>query len=471
VLDSLAQRREAGEISPELAGDIATRVASELVRLRTLSGLNLEEAETALDRLEASGQTTLRAEAIARYRGLIAAHRGERAAAETLLGPIAENGDDLALLGLAIAAEEADDRQTAVGRYAQVARRAPGNAIGLWARERLSRLLGAPIRPSDVARRLNRLAADAPRQLDRMAADTTEYLTLRVELPDGRLDPLAPVLARVEILNGGIFPLAIGADAPVVSRVLLAPKLAVSGRVVPAGNVPEIISMNRKLRLRPNETVVADAWLTAGALGALVDAMAPIAASIRVQAIQGFQWAEERESYVAGPFSLADSSDAVWRRPERVEPTAQEIVESIGSATGADLLRAVLEARWLFLQPAPAAEAEAMIARHRSLAEALAARYSSMSDAEQAFTLLMVPSAAQVPPAAAIEEAALAEPPAPLSTIVMLLSRAGSLDHPAFERARSLDDEAARGIAERLALRLEIAERLAQQRRSAADGD
>jgi len=465
MLGAARAQAESGRFTEQELAEQSVRVAVELIRLRVIAGVSLEEASEGLNRLESrSGETALRSEAIARYRGLIAAHRGERESAAALLGGLAEDGDALARLGLAVAAEAAGDRTGALRHYAQAARSGPGSVAGLFARERVARLVGSPVSPSATARSLDALAEDAPRQLERMVRDVAEVVALSVRLPEGRIDPLEPVMAQVELKNTAVFPLAVGPDAPIVSRLLLAPKYSISGVVVNRGIAPEIVSLDRRLRLRPTETIRADVWLDAGSLGSILDATMPAPGALRVRGIQGFEWSDDREAYVSGPFSTSASSEAVWRRPQRVEPTIDEVIEQVEAATGEDLFRALLEARWHFVRRTPAGEQEDAEGGKARLAERIAARYGSMSERERAFALLTAPSSAQLEATRPIDEAALEVPPSPLPAAVMLLSRAGSVDHPAFERARSLGDAALTKMADNLRLRLEIARRFGEMR-------
>jgi hypothetical protein len=223
-----------------------------------------------------------------------------------------------------------------------------------------------------------------------------------------------------------------------------------------------VVSLDRRLRLRPSEAITADVWLGAGTLGSILDASTPTAGSLRVQAIQGFRWSEARGAYNPGPFSTSSGSDVVWRRPERVEPTVDEVIERVEAASGEELFRALLEARWHFVRQAPTSEREEAENGKARLARAIAERYPSMSARERAFTLLTAPAATQLEAATPIDTAAIEADPAPLPTTVMLLTRAGDADHPAFERARSLEDPQLSRIADNLQLRLEIARRFSE---------
>ncbi len=176
-----------GRMTAAQAAEVGKRLAGESIRLRVWMGIDLNGAERAIEAFEQRGDSGLRGESAARYRGLIAAHRGERAEAERLLGPLAETGDSLARIGLAVAAEGAGEGRVAAGLLAQVIRDAPGTAEGLWARERLTQKLGSALNLSATARRLNAIAAQAPKQLERVIADPEEHLRLNVRLRAGAL--------------------------------------------------------------------------------------------------------------------------------------------------------------------------------------------------------------------------------------------------------------------------------------------
>jgi len=453
---AVRQRREAEGADPEAVARLSRRITLELVRLRAWLGVDLEAGRRALELVREQAGDELREGATARYEGLFAAHAGDAETARRLLTPLAEGGDPLARIGLGLAAEAAGDRTAALRTYAELARDTPGSGEGLWARERASKLLGARIKPSETARALNEKAKAVPRRLERMANNPSEHLSLRVEIVGERIDALEPLTARVELKNTGVMPLAVGSDAPVAARLLLAPKLAVVGAPVPAGMQPEVVSLARRLRLEPGESVVADAWLGAGDLGGVLENSTPLAASLRCQAIQGFQYSEARGVYTPSAYSLTASSAVKWRRPERTSPEAASIVERIETAEGEALLRGLLEARWALLRPEAEDEPEGA---RESIAAAVAGRWGSLAPLERVFALLTIPPERSAPASAAVLEAALAAGPDALQALVMVLVHATGDEDPSVAIALESDDEGVREIARLISMRLELKRR------------
>jgi len=448
---------EDGIVDQTQTQQLGERIILDAVRVRAWSGADLAHAERELETLTEIGSGTVRADAVDRYRGLIAAHRGDRATAERLLTPLA-GSDPLVTLGLAIAAEKSGDVRTGAARYATVLRDAPGSVEGLWARERLEQILGSRVNPSATAARLNAIASEAPAALERYIEDPKEYLSLSVEVGADALDPMTPMRARVRLHNGGVFPLGIGPGAPIEARVLVAPKLNMRGAPVLTMISPEFTSLARKLRLMPGESVVAEVLLELSGLGTMVESTSPLAASLRCQAIQAYIHTEERGLYKTAPYGLEASSAVVWRRPQRTSPEFADILERVTSLSGDEFYGALHEAQWFFLMNTPEDDDGTLSEQRRELADAVAARFPTMSEMEQAFTLLSAPGAWQIPETEAIDEAARGVEPRPLVTLVMLLTRVADAGDPTLEVGLQHDDPVVREIAEIKALRFRVIE-------------
>ncbi len=446
-----------GLVDESQAQPLGERIMLDAVRVRAWAGTDLALAERELNTMIEIGSGTLRADAVDRYRGLIAAHRGDRATAERLLTPLA-GSDLLVSLGLGIAAEKSGDTRGGAAQYARVLRDAPGSVEGLWARERLEKILGSKVNPSPIAARLNAIASEAPAALERYIDDPTEYLSLSVDVGADALDPMTPLRARVRLHNGGVFPLGIGSGAPIEARVLVAPKLNMRGAPVLTMIGPEFTSLARKLRLLPGESVVAEVLLELGGLGTMVESTAPLAASLRCQAIQAYIHSEERGLYKTAPYGLEASSAVVWRRPQRTSPEFADILERVTSLSGDEFYGALHEAQWFFAKNTPADDDGSLSEQRVELAAAIAARFPTMSEIEQAFTLLSAPGSWQIPETAAIDAAAQAAEPRPLVVLVMLLTRVADASDPTLEVGLTHDDPVVREIAEIKALRFQVIE-------------
>lgn len=459
ISQSFVNAVESGMITQAQLEDFGGRLVLDRIRVRALTGLDVATAEEELNTLLAESDNPVRDDSISRYRGLLAAQRGDRAEAERLLGGMNES-DPERLLGLAIAAERSGDPREAARRYAVTVRDAPGSIGGLIARERLRLILGSDIQPSDTAWRLDELAQDAPDALERYIAEPSEYLSLRVEFEEDALDMWEPLTARVTLHNGGVFPLGIGTSAPIQPRVVVAPKLSINGAPVRSLIGPEFTSLARRLRLGPGESVVVDVALDLGSLGTLVDATAPLAASLRCQAIQAYMHSEERGVYAPGVYGLEAGSRVVWRRPAQPSPPFEDILERITSLSGEEFATALSEAQWFFAKNITRDEEETISDHRRQLAEAIAQRYPTMSELERLFTLLSVPGAWQVEEARAVDDAAREADQTSLTTFVLLLTRVGDGEDPLLAACLDHADPVVREVAQIKSLRFEVMEGL-----------
>ncbi len=469
---SLDTMVEQGRVSGDQLSRLRRRLAVERIRLQAWTGVDLGGAERELDTILSDENSAVRQESIDRYLGLFAAHRAEREEAERLLSPLADDGDALARLGLGLAAEQAGDRRLAAAHYAVAMRDSPGAVEGLWARTRLGSMLGAPVKPSEVALRLNALAQEAPKQLERLINTPSEHITLNVSLPERALDAMTPLVARVEMRNAGTFALGIGPGAPIAPRLLVAPKLAIGGAPVTDLVGPEFSSLARKLRLLPGESVTTDVWIGAGGLGTVVESTHPLAASLRCQAIHAYSFSDDRGVYRSDAYGFASSSGVVWRRPDRPSPPFEEILERVTSLSGEEFYLALYEAQWFFAKNPPADDDGSFAEQKREIAETIAARYPTMSPIERAFAMLSAPAGVRMEETIAIDEAARDADPHPLTTLVLLLTRVTGQDDPVLARALASEDPTVREIAEISKLRLDVSagmRRLSEQ--SATPGE
>jgi len=455
--ESIVRAAEMGRITRDQIPELERRVMVDRIRVRAWAGVDLQQTQSDLKELITRSEGALREDARARYRGLIAAHNGDRASARRLLEPLGDD-DLLAQVGLGIAAENDGAPREAAGIYARVLRASPGTAEALWARDRLQGILGTRVNPTDLARRLDAIAQQAPRALERFIDDPSEYLALSVDLAPDALDPMTKLSARVRLHNGGVFPLAIGVGSPIEPRVLVAPKFNVRGAPSVAMAGPEFASLARKIRLLPGESVSADVRLDLGAMGTLVDATSPLAASLRCQAINAYIHSDERGVYRASPFGLKSGSNVVWRRPERPSPEFADILERVTSLSGEEFYAALAESQWFFAKNTPEDDTGELSGQRVELAEALASRYPTLSEMEQAYALLCMPGSWQVAEAAAVDEAARAAEPTPLTTLILLLTRVSEPDDPSLAIGLASGDAVVREVAEIKELRMKIRE-------------
>lgn len=213
-------------------------------------GGSLDKAQSLISKAGDGGPLT--AEARARFDGWIALRQNDAAKAKALLAPVAE-ADLPAKLGLALAHEELGEKRDAARRLLEVARATPSNAMGLWARDRLFRILGTKteIIPGAAAAEE---AAELPPAFTKLVRDGGASMLLRVLPRESRVRPWDKVLFDLELTNRSGWPLAIGPDGPIKDSVALSASIHVPGEMP---KVPQIViaPIDRRFFIGPGETL------------------------------------------------------------------------------------------------------------------------------------------------------------------------------------------------------------------------
>ena len=455
---------------PPNAREIDRLVSDLLVQsvyLRLWSGGQIDKAEATIDQLvklpEAHG---VRPEAIERFRGWVAARRGDRDTAERLLEPQAQE-EPFAMLGLGVAAESADDLRGAVRAYAKAALAEPGSLLGVWARKRVERLLGSTISQTPKAQELERLAESLPETIDRMVKGPGAFLNVYSAPVSEELDRLGRALVRISVRNVGPIPVAVGERAPCRTSTLLIPRLALGGVWIAEAAEPEVISLNRRLRLMPRETMEFVVWADQGQTGALLDLDAELPATLRWRTVIGFE-IDQYGQYALGGTSLEHECGLATRgRLKGLGDNIEDVTLSIELAeTGEPLLLALLQARAMLMRTL-GSESPDIVDIRNNICDAIATRFETMTQAERAFTLVMLPRRQAIPDTMVIDALAKKQDDPMLNAL--LLRRVTDPDDALFSRIIESDDPEMSKLARLLQIRLKRLDSLTQEN-NADDG-
>jgi len=101
--------------------------------------------------------------------------------------------------------------------------------------------------------------------------------------------------------------------------------------------MPEVLDLNRRLRLMPGETLSTDVWTNRGSVGLMLNLTIDTTATIRWRVLQGYKIDNEGQ-YAKGDLSLSTETDLVVRErlPDRTE--ADALAVHIATATGDALI-------------------------------------------------------------------------------------------------------------------------------------
>lgn len=455
-----AQESLKGE-DPPPADEVERAVTGMLVQsiyLRLWSGHQVDKAEGTIEQLvKLRGDRKLTPDAIERFRGWVAARNGEQEKANRLLLPTSRQ-EPFAMLGIAVAAERVDDRRGAIRAYAQVALDGPGTLMGVWAQKRLEILLGAPLTPTPVAKDLESLAGTLPKSIDRMVRGPDTFLSLSSECVSTDLDRLGRVLVRLHLRNNGAIPVGVGERSPVRTSALMIPRVVLGGIRAIDSIDPEAVSLDRRLRLMPRESMTVEVWADVGPAGTLLDVDAVIQATVRWRTILGFD-IDQHGQYARGGYSLECESDLASRgRLTALGDNTDDVALAIELAEpGEPLVITLLNARSILLRTLGSDSPDASEVQSR-VCEAIATRFSTMTAMERAFTLAMMPPSQTIPPARLIDDLA-ADDADPLCSI-LFLRRLQDPDSESFTRAMAGDDPTLRRLATLLHHRIDRVRRI-----------
>lgn len=358
----------------------------------------------------------------------------------------------LALIGVGLAHERLEDLSGAIVSYGSVMRDTPLTPAAVWARSRATRLAGRDPARSDLADELARIASEIPPLVDAMSLDPLTFMRLDASLIATDLDATEPLLVRIRLQNTSSAPLGLGSGQPINSRLMIAPTLDVGITNRNQFALPEIIEMDRRLRLMPLEYVEAIISVDAGFTGWYAQTAATTSQRMRARIIQGFRLSNG--TTIVGPLCLTKDIPQSRRRPNTfTNLTTPELADHLtesGSEQFPELLLAIRS--WAMSDDAPDdLDGE-------NLVTALIDRYSGASAGERLLMLTALPHAGVAPTMALFDEAvallALREQDTGV-LLVLMVTRATTLDDPIFAAPALEQNEAllttAVAIRERLA--------------------
>jgi hypothetical protein len=216
-------------------------------------------------------------------------------------------------VGLAIAHEQAGELEAAVERLKRLAAE-PLSIPGAWAATRLERLRVSESEVYPRATQVAALVAGISKGLDRMISDPRAYMSLVVEPVSANPGPLGQLGYKVTVKNTSPIPLSVGGDRVINTRLLFSPKMEADLDKVTTSAVPEVIEVDRRLRLEPGESFSAVVYPEYGWAGYSLEAAVSRTTKVRWRILQGFTMAQGG-MYEAGPTSLTTETPVVIRRP------------------------------------------------------------------------------------------------------------------------------------------------------------
>lgn len=373
------------DLTEEQAASTKQQFRLELIFARLWAGVQVDEAEADFkEMLEAESSIDIGATATERFNAMIAVRRGNVDDGLARLNALA--GQDLAsALGAAIALEAAGRRDEAIRAYARIALNNANSAIGAAARGRLETLVGQPLGQTPDAIALDKWAADFAPWLNSISEGPRRFMSLKARHVEPQVSLFERIQIEIRLRNSSRWPLALGPEAAINSRIMLTPRVTVMGKDTPEMSMPEVLDVARRLRLSPGEELSVKVWADRGSVGTLAQLTATRATRIRWRLLQGYRMDAERQ-FLPGALSLSCETDLVSIE-SFADMTNEELITAISSAEGRRFCEALLIAQGSGARRLPGESPQQNMERRKAFAEALAGHIEQRSEYERLWSL------------------------------------------------------------------------------------
>lgn len=435
-----AKRRPAS-ISEESAKRELDLWAPEILWLRAWTGLLPDKLEA--DVTDALGNAALAPAAAHRLKAFMLIRAGKLDQAADLVR--AMEGDPFADIARGLVLEAQGDETAAAEAYAQAAKRFPGTLQAAWGGLRAMKLTGAEQFPApEEAATLQAMAQGVPVFFDQFIEKPQQFMGLQVEPAARSVGPTDRALLNVRILNRSPIPLAVGGERAVNARLLLSAETDVAGvRSLDTG-LPEVVMLDRRLRLLPREEITATIWADPGFAAWSLASTTGENILRRFRLLQGFVLNDAGVPRRGGLCLEAEGKTLLRAPLAHLRDSDEALAGALKASRGADWVDALLAARVRLLTTGSEGGLDPLAAR--TLVDAALERYRSGEASERALVLLIMPTGLQNSIAADFDRAVRDLPDAdPLVVMVKALTRVTDAADPTLAAAiASADDRVAR---------------------------
>lgn len=372
---------------------------------------------------------------------------------EKALEILLTQGDTVAAAryGIATCREMLGQKEQAIADYRLLAVSDPMGVLGAAARTKLTKLTGRveDLTPQTAAAR--NFGFSVPPSVDAMVTDPGSYMSLTAEVSEGNVSALGPLRVRLKLKNISTLPLSMGGGLVIDTRFLLAPAMMVRNEPAQKFIQPEVVGLDRRLRLMGGETLEAELWGEAGETGWMAEASSSEYVRLRWRVLQGFQ------TGLAGVFepgigSISTMTGTVTRLPlpEALIPVT-DLIAKIATDPDEKLPALVAASRSRLvgighLGPVTGPDREA-------LAKAWAARYTKTGATGRMLILAALPHGGISPEMEVLDDEARKETD-PRVGIAVVATVCRDVTDPFLKMAAASSDEGLREVAALQAARL-----------------
>lgn len=379
--------------------------------------------------------------------------RGEDEAVERL-EELAQT-DARALGALSTLAIASGDAERALPSLRELTKADPYSPVSAWARSVALSLSGEDPARTEHAREIERFVRSIPSWLDRMTESPNAFMSIDARFEGSRIDPLDPLRLVIRVRNISPVPLGVGSGKPISGRFIIMPTIEIGTRGRELRVLPEVVELDRRLRLRPRESLEVTVWADAGYTGWHGSLHLAEMQRIRARAVQAFRFSGGMP--VAGSLALTSETDAITRRPLTLARAEyDDLIEAIAQCTDetAPMVAAAVRARLLSdIEDLRLGEAE-----RQTLAGTLLRRINALGPDGLLAWSAMLPHGRMAPELAPVDNALrsrLSEGDDPLLIAVAMITRGATRNDPLLDPDRAWEDERLGRLASLLRQRLD----------------
>lgn len=327
----------------------------------------------------------------------------------------------------------------------------PASLWGAWAHQELLDLgVGSPF---PEARALTATARAVPAWLDRMVEKPENFMELSLRAPGPEEHVTSLIRLRLTLRNNSPIPLAVGPNAPINSRFLLSPVLEADlDRLTPIA-IPEVASVDTRLRLMPRERLEIDVWAGGGIAGWYLESAGTRTARTRWRALQGFVHSQQA-GYLPGPMCLSAETELIIRRPlPEMRFDSGRVVTRLLADDPAVLPTMATAIKSALVGPGTPPQGRDPAA-FEPVMNAAGQRLSQSPEMVQVCLMVALPNAKITRVMAPFDRIALDTAGGPVGLAAAMLTRAVDPQDPVFDRAAANEDARVRELAALLRTRL-----------------
>jgi len=352
-------------------------------------------------------------------------------------GQLLDNaGDSLwTELGRAVLAEKTVNDGEAARAFRAVGQQAPLTPLGAMASdlERAKAMRDGGARPLEDTAKLENWVKTIPSWVDTMALKPNSFQSLIVEPLAARAGATEQVKVRVRLRNLSPVPMALGAGRTINTRLLFLPSLM--GNKTMGANMldPEVIEVDRRLRLMPNEEMECVVSPEVGLVGYALEQASYFPSRLRWRVVQGFEVTSDGAIRPGlGCLEAQIDPGVLHESLPETRLSSQELERRLNQGGGGRLPELLVAARIkLLVGNAPGND---------RLADTIVRLFPTWSPAARAAALASLPSARQVPALMELDRGLAREQDIRVLTVA-LVTRTYGPDDPVVRAAEATGDQ------------------------------